>query len=108
MKVFCILLSLVGSISIEAQAPDKFCTEHGPARAALRRLSNEDPLPSQSLLTTLQALAAQYPDDIFVQARYVDTVLARHRKAEIAALIDKYQKLAVSQPGNSSFQYLYA
>lgn len=108
MKVFCILLSLIGSISIEAQAPDRLCTERGSARAALRRLSNGDPLPSQSLLTILQALAARYPDDIFIQARYVDAVLSQHNKAEIAALIDKYQKLAMSQPGNSSLQYLYA
>ena len=55
----------------------------------------------------VQQLLQEHPDDLFIHLRYQRTFRG-HTEAERQALIDRYQKLEQSHPGDSRYQFLYA
>ncbi len=86
------------------------CEPSGAVRQELKRLQLLDlkgQEREQAQKKIVQELLTEHPDDLFIHLRY-QRIFRGHTEADRQAVIDRYQRLAESDPGDSQRQFLYA
>jgi len=119
--VCCFVILFDGGMLRQARAQERdVCTPSAAVQAGLDAL---DVLPRQTPDDTewgfhekaqaaVKELLRQYPDDVFVQRRYIDTMYARyidaaHGRTERSTAIEEYKTKLAANPGSAKLAYLY-
>ena len=105
----CLLLLLARALPAADTQPD-LCSPSAEVQAALDALPKQTPEDTdwefhQKELSAIKALMRQYPDNIFVQRRYIK---AMSRPTEHPKVVDEYKNRLANTPGSASLAYLYA
>jgi thiol-disulfide isomerase/thioredoxin len=111
LMVAVILPFLVLVPCMVAHAADRLhsdCSVGAGVARELNRLDVEPPLPMDARRAFLEKLLLKYPEDFFVNARYVQLLRSGGKQKDAESLIEKYRGLATAHPNSLQYQYLYA